>query len=114
MNTLERKLYGRMMDVIQICQRELRWKPIAAIQMIFNHDPVEAARRMVLTAGGTDGFARCWEAGRLDLSFEAIILEKEVRRLFGEEVLAVAHARLEQARSRPPRPWIILGSGNAS
>ena len=103
MNALERKLYDRMIDVIRICQRELRWKPIAAIQMIFKHGPVKAARRMVLTAGGTDGFARCWEAGRLELSFEAIILGEEFRRLFGEEVLAVAHARLEQARSRPPR-----------
>ncbi len=102
MNTLERKLYGRMMDVIRICQRELHWYPTAATQMIHNLDPVDAARRMVLTAGGTAGFTRCWEAGRLDLSFEAIILEEEVRPLFGEEVLAVAHARLEQARSRPP------------
>ena len=71
--------------------------------MIHKHDPVEAARRMVLTAGGTDGFARCWQAGRLDLSFEAIILEEEVRSQFNEEVLAEARNRLEHARSNLPR-----------
>jgi hypothetical protein len=102
MNTIERKLYGRMMDVIQTCQRELRWKPTAAIRMIHKHNPVEAAGRMVLTPGGTAGFTRCWKAGRLELSFEAVILEEEVRPLFDEAVLAKAQNRLEQARSSPP------------
>ena len=103
MNTLEQKLYDRMKDVIQICQRELRWNPIAAIQMIHNYGPVEAAGRMVMTEGGTDGFARCWEAGRLELSFEEIILGEEFRPLFDEEVIAKARNRLEQARSSPPQ-----------
>ena len=103
MNTLERKLYGLMNDVIQICQRELRWKPTAAIRMIHKHDPAEAARRMVLTPGGTAGFARCWEVGRLELSFEAVILGEGFRPLFDEAVLAEAQNRLEQARSGPPR-----------
>jgi hypothetical protein len=103
MNTIKRKLYGRMKDVIQICQRELRWKPTAAIQMIHKHGPVEAARLIVLTEGRTDGFARCWEAGRLELSIEAIILGEEFQPLFDEEVLAEAQNRLEQARSSPPR-----------
>ena len=103
MNTLERKLYGRMNDVIQICQRELRWKPTAAIRMIHKHDPAKAARRLVLTPGGTDGFTRCWQAGRLELSFEAVILGEEFRPLFDEEVLAEARNRLEHARSRLPR-----------
>jgi hypothetical protein len=103
MNTLERKLYGRMEDVIQICQRELSWKPIAAIEMIHKHGPVDAARQMVLTPGGTAGFAQCWEAGRLELSFEAVILEEGFRSLFNKEVLAEARNRLERARSRLPR-----------
>jgi hypothetical protein len=103
MNALERKLYGRMKDAIQICKRKLHWYPTAANQMICDYGPVEAARRMVLTAGGTAGFARCWEAGRLELSVEAIILGEEFRPLFDEEVLAKAHNRLEQARSSPPR-----------
>jgi hypothetical protein len=103
MNTLERKLYGRMMDVIQTCQRELRWKPTAAIRMIHKHDPAEAARRMVMTPGGTAGFARCWQAGRLELSFEAVILEEGFRSLFNKEVLTEARNRLERARSRLPR-----------
>ena len=103
MNTLEQKLQGRMEDVIQICQRELRWKPTAAIQMIHKLGPAEAARRMVLTEGGTDGFARCWEEGRLDLSVEEIILGEEFRPLFDEAVLAKAQNRLEQARSGPPK-----------
>ena len=91
------------MDVIQTCQRDLRWNPTAAIRMIHKHNPVEAARRMVLTAGETDGFAQCWEAGRLELSFEAVILGEEVRSLFDEEVLAEARNRLEHARPRLPR-----------
>ena len=103
MNTLERKLYGRLEDVIQVCRRELHWNPTAAIEMIHDHGPVEAARRIVQTPGGTEGFARCWEAGRLELSFEAVILEEEVRSLFDEKVLAEAQSRLGQARSSPPR-----------
>jgi hypothetical protein len=103
MNTLERNLYGRMEDVIQICQRELHWKPTAALEMIHKYGPVEAARRIVLTKEGTVGFARCWEEGRLELSVEAIILGEEFRPLFDEEILTKANNRLEQARSNPPR-----------
>ena len=104
MQELERQLWGRMMDVIGICQRELHWKPILAVQMINKHGAAEAARIMVLTPNGTDGYTKCWLEGRLELSFEHIILEPEFSPLFTEDVLQVARDRLEQARLKPPPP----------
>jgi len=103
MQELERQLRGRMMDVTRICQKELRWNPTRAVQMINEHGAAEAARIMVLTPNGTDGFARCWEEGRLELSVEHIILEPKFSPLFTEDVLQVARDRLEQARLNPPR-----------
>jgi hypothetical protein len=61
--------------------------------MIHKHGPVETARRLVLTAGGTAGFARCWEEGRLELSVKAIILGEEFRPLFDPRAIFLSTAR---------------------
>jgi hypothetical protein len=60
---------------------------------------------MVLTESGTDGFARCWENNRLELSVESIIADNPAfHPLFPEQVLAIARERLAQARANPPTP----------
>jgi hypothetical protein len=104
MHELERRLHARMMDATRRCQSELNWNPSRAIQMINEYGAAEAARMMVLTADGTDGFARCWENHRLELSVEHIISDDPLfHELFTADVLEVARNRLEQARANPPR-----------
>ena len=46
---------------------------------------VDAARTLILKDGGTDGFAKLWELGRLDLSVEALVLKDEYRELFTDQ-----------------------------
>jgi hypothetical protein len=103
MTEVENNLRHRMLAAAQICKKELRWNPSRAVQMINEHGPIEAARLMVLAPNGTDGFARCWEENRLELSVEHIVLELEFAPLFTSEVLDTARNRLEQARTNLPR-----------
>ena len=55
--------------------------------MLNEYGAVEAWRR--LKSGSTTGFTALWEAGRLDLSLEALVLENaKYRTLFRDDELA--------------------------
>lgn len=57
---------------------------------------VEAARSLILKDGGTDGFAKLWELGRLDLSVEALVLKDEYKELFTDHEREACRYRLKE------------------
>jgi 5-methylcytosine-specific restriction protein A len=69
------------------------------------HGGLEVARRILVkktSAGETKGFLALAEAGRQDLSVEAIVLSPRFRRQFTSEELATAERRLKRF---PPSPY---------
>lgn len=67
--------------------------------MIQDHGAVEAARRLVTSGDFQDGFLKLIQLGRVDLTFENILLGEQWNELFDEQVRGVAKWRLETAQS---------------
>jgi hypothetical protein len=80
---------------IQICKTELNYSPTYFVRMLTELGTVSAIQRLV-RSDPSEGFARLWEADRLDLSAEYIALWPEFETLFDEEDRNLARARLEQ------------------
>ena len=54
-----------------------------------------AAKRLLNAPDVSDGFRRLWEAKRLDLTVEAVVLQDKWASLFTPEELSSARQRLE-------------------
>lgn len=57
---------------------------------------VETANRLLDSRGVSDGFTTLWEAKRLDISVEAVVLRLEFESLFDERRRRAAQDRLEK------------------
>jgi len=62
--------------------------------MVARYSAVGVAKRQVMKAGISPGFRRLQEAGRLDLSIEALVLRPEHSALFSREERDAARRRL--------------------
>lgn len=73
-----------MVDIYHRAKRECKYNAARFIQLVTDKGGVDAARALILKDGGTEGFAKLWELGRLDLSVEALVLRDEYKELFTE------------------------------
>lgn len=71
------------------------YRPTTFRRMLDDHGGVETARRLIL-GEATSGFVTLWEKKRLDLSVEALVLQKQWRGLFRPEERARARRRLKE------------------
>ena len=95
MEQLKRELTERYISTIKECKR-LGYPPRYFTDMLISDDDVvEVTRRLVCKEGGTDGYRKLYEMGRLDLTVENIILEPRFRVLFSLEVLQAAYNQLK-------------------
>jgi hypothetical protein len=94
--TAEGKFHQAMVQLHATTVRELDYKPTYFVRMVSEHGGVEAARRLLATDKPSDGFTTLWEAGRLDLSVEAHVLDPAYEPLFTDDERSVAQRRLEQ------------------
>ena len=83
--------------MLLLCQEASGAVPFPSIlyQMIGNYGGVEAARRIVQCMTVT--FEKLWEAQRLDLSVEAVVLQPQWAELFDPNDLVIAKQRLTDA-----------------
>ncbi|MEQ3553255.1 DUF262 domain-containing protein [Pseudonocardia nematodicida] len=91
---IERVVFAAM----ETCRAELGYDPRYFREMVLLHGAVGAVRRLLASPTPSDGFVRLWEAGRLDLSVEAMAVDPRFAVLFGEHERAVAQARLDGVR----------------
>lgn len=75
-------------------ENEIGYRPTAFRAMVADVGGVEAARRLVMAAQPSDGFALLWEKRRLDLSAEAYVVAERFAGLFEDDVVERARARL--------------------
>lgn len=85
--SLSRGFHQEMVRLYQRSQGEVGYNPTAFIGMISEHGGVETARRLVMSPNPSDGFTTLWEARRLDLTAEALVVRLRFAPLFGDEVV---------------------------
>ena len=96
MDQLKKGFHEEMLRIYDACV-EIGYRPTIFLRMVREHGGVETAHRLIAGEVQQYGFERLWEAGRLDLSVEALVLRGPWRSLFRPEELAEAQRRLEGA-----------------
>jgi hypothetical protein len=86
------------------------------MQVVAEHGPAEASRKLIHSKEPSGGFTRLWGAGKLDMTVEAISQLPWYDDLFDDDDRAAARRRLEAYRfdadgfiahrtSSPPSWW---------
>jgi hypothetical protein len=82
LEALRIQFHQDMVNAIQTSIRELHYNPTLVSQRIGEYGSVETAHWIMQLTGETSGFTKLWEARRLDLSVEAIVVRPEYAPLF--------------------------------
>jgi hypothetical protein len=96
-------------------KKDIGYNPTRFLQMVAEHGGPGAVHQLLKGQGGSDGFTTLWEAGRLDMSVEAMVLLPWYQELFTADEQDVARRRLTeygfdietfvQTRSATPPGW---------
>jgi hypothetical protein len=93
---LAKEFEAAMREIYNRAVSECRYHPTYFLQMVNERGGVGAAHALI-AGKPSDGFTKLWELGRLDLSVEAMVLDKRWRSLFSDVERGVAHRRLRSA-----------------
>lgn len=96
MNNLEKEFSKDMLNIYKTADRELGYKATRFLQMLSKDGPVKTAKKLISKDGGTEGFLKLWESGRLDLSVENLVLNEKYNSLFNDEERKICFERLEK------------------
>ena len=94
MATLEQAFSNEMKNIYITAKKDLGYNATRFLQLLSQKGGVEAARQLIAKDGGTYGFEVLWEAGRLDLSVEALVLDPKYLPLFSESECEICRERL--------------------
>jgi len=84
-----------MIEVYQQALSEVGYKARRFLQMVGEQGGLRAAKALLVSSKHhSKGLIRLFEAGRLDLSMEATILDEEWSELFSAKELSIARERL--------------------
>ncbi len=96
MKNLEKEFDMAMMDIYHRAKSEAGYNATRFLQMLQEHRGLDTARILLNAPHVSDGYTALWERGRLDLSVEALILERKWYPLFSEQERGIARKRLEE------------------
>lgn len=96
MNDLEKELRGDMIEIYRKADKECGYRATRFLQMIDRKGPLVAAKELISKDGGTEGFTKLWEFGRLDLSLEALVISGKYNNFFTNEEVEMCKDRLRQ------------------
>ncbi|MEQ3538901.1 DUF262 domain-containing protein [Pseudonocardia tropica] len=89
---------------METCRTDLGYDPRYFREMVLQHGAVGAVRRLLASSTPSDGFVRLWEAGRLDLTVEALAVDPRFAALFGDRERHIAQRRLDSSRQDVGQP----------
>ncbi|NHF73310.1 hypothetical protein [Paracoccus xiamenensis] len=93
--SLEKKLNTSLEGLYRRTLKEARYNGSYFLKMLHERGGLAAAKALINKTDPSEGFARLWEIGRLDLTVEAFVLENpEFHSLFTSEELGKARKRL--------------------
>ena len=93
---LEREFDMAMMNIYHRAKSEAGYNATRFLQMLQEHRGLETARILLHSPHVSDGYTSLWERGRLDLTVEALILERKWNQLFSDQERRIALNRLEE------------------
>lgn len=85
-----------MVNVYKRARQEAGYNATYFLKMISEIGGYDTARQLLHSPGVSAGFTALWERKRLDLSVEAVVLERRFADLFSDEEREIARARLEE------------------
>ncbi len=94
--TSEEAFKAAMLNIYKRADAECSYRPTYLLQMIDTDGGVGAAKRLLKANHLSAGFSRLWELGRLDLTVEALVLDRNWADLFSADEKEVARRRLSQ------------------
>ncbi|QNU65417.1 hypothetical protein EHE19_010755 [Ruminiclostridium herbifermentans] len=96
MTDLEKKFFENMKNIYIRADKECGYRATRFLQMLNEKGGVNTAKILISKPGGTEGFAKLWELGRLELSVEALVIQDEFQELFTQEEIDSCIERLKE------------------
>lgn len=96
MTDLEKELCKDMIEIYRKADKECGYRATRFLQMIDRKGSLVTAKELISKDGGTEGFTKLWEFGRLDLSLEALIISGKYNDLFTQKEIEICKERLSQ------------------
>lgn len=93
-DALTLEFHEAMLEICRRAKAECRYPAGRFRQMIAEQGGLATARALLEKPVVSEGFTILWEKGRLDISMEAIVLQKRWRPLFTPAELDAARTRL--------------------
>ena len=94
--TLEDQFQQEMMGGIEYSKKELQYTPTYFLRMVYEHGAMNTAKMLLGDSAVQEGLMTLSNLGRIDLSMEAMVLDRKYRSLFTYEERKVARQRLEK------------------
>lgn len=96
MTNIEREFDIAMMDIYHRAKYEAGYNATRYLQMLQEHRGLETAKILLHASHVSDGYTALWERGRLDLTVEALTLQKKWDSLFSDQDREIARRRLAE------------------
>ena len=97
----EKLFDAAMLRIYDVAGQEVGYWATRYLQLVRRRGGLDAARYLLAQRVTSDGYARLREAGRLDLTVEALVLQPEFAPLFTSAELSTARNRLQAFREMP-------------
>ncbi len=90
----ENEFHKEMLKVYQSALTECSYPARRFLQAVNQQGGLKAAKALLASDKYSEGLTKLWEAGRLDISMEALVIKQPWVSLFTEEEIAMANKRL--------------------
>jgi hypothetical protein len=100
---LERQFNAAMLEIYERAGAEVGYWATRYLQLLRNRGGLGAARYLLSSKVTSDGYARLRDAGRLDLTVEALVQQPQWESLFSAEELRTARDRFAQYAAMPTK-----------
>ena len=95
METIERKFDAAMEEIYQLAKQECHYTARRYLAMLRRRGGLETAKRLLKSKKISQGYTVLRDAGRLDLTVEALVTKPEYSVLFTAEEKHIAAERLK-------------------
>lgn len=96
MNKLEIEFSNEMVNIYKIAKKEVNYTASRLITLISSIGGVNTAKTLISKGNVTEGFEILWEAKRLDLTVEALVIKEKYAPLFTIEEVESCKDRLKE------------------
>lgn len=94
MTALEKKFDEELIKKCEIAQKECGYNPARFLQTVAKFGGVKTAKEIMRKGKVSDGFDKLQEAGRIELTMEAVVVDSRYGELFTDDEVNSCYALL--------------------